>query len=181
MNEPRRVSTTPDSTSMSTGVVSIAQYASLRHPDNTNLDETVSITDGALLAVVTVTDGDGDKASTSTGIGDAIQFQDDGPTAGIVQGAPTVAHDETAGVQGDADDTTAAAVAALFAGVANVSTDLSPTGYAQDVGAVVSSTGSSYGADQEGGTTVFSLSVSAAGVDSGQPHAFIGISIAEPR
>src|SRR5215467_1629032 len=88
-------------------------------------------------------------------------------TAGIVQGAPTVAHDETAGVQADADDTTAAGVVALFAGVSNVSTDLSPTGYAQDPNPVVSSTGSAFGADQEGGTTAFSLAVSAAGVDSG--------------
>ncbi len=31
----------------------------------------------------------------------------------------------------------------------------------------MSSTGSSFGADQEGGTTAFSLDVSAAGVDSG--------------
>src|SRR5262245_54345608 len=109
------------------GVVSVAQYASLKHPDATNPDDSVSITDGALLAVVTVTDGDGDTATNSVGIGDAVQFQDDGPTAGIVQGAPTVAHDETAGIQADADDTTAAAVVALFAGVTNVSADLSPT------------------------------------------------------
>ncbi|TWA93885.1 beta strand repeat-containing protein [Bradyrhizobium stylosanthis] len=151
----------------SSGVVSVAQYASLKHPTTTNPDDSVSITDSALLAVVTVTDGDGDTATSSTGIGDAVQFQDDGPTAGIVQGAPTVAHDETAGIQADADDTTAAGVIALFAGVSNVSTDLSPTGYAQDPNAVVSSTGSSLGADQEGGTIAFSLDVSATGVDSG--------------
>ncbi|CAN7634698.1 DUF5801 repeats-in-toxin domain-containing protein [Pararhizobium sp. LjRoot238] len=151
-----------------TGVVSVAQYASILHPTpGASHDESVNITDGALLAVVTVTDGDGDTATSSTGIGDAVQFQDDGPTAGIVQGAPTVAHDETAGNQADADDTTAAGVIALFAGVSNISTDLSPTGYAQDPSAVVSSTGSSFGADQEGGTTAFSLAVSAAGVDSG--------------
>src|SRR5262249_49625316 len=52
-------------------------------------------------------------------------------------------------------------------GVSNVSTDLSPAGFAQDATAVVSSTGSAFGADQEGGTTAFSLDVSAAGVDSG--------------
>ena len=149
------------------GVVSVAQYASLKHPNAANPDDSVSITDGALLAVATVTDGDGDTATSSTGIGDAVQFQDDGPTAAIVQGAATVAHDETAGIQADADDTTAAGVVALFAGVGNVSTDLSPTGFAQDATAVVSSTGSSFGADQEGGTTAFSLAVSAAGVDSG--------------
>src|SRR5262249_19315978 len=146
---------------------SVAQYASLKHPDGTNPDDSVAITDSALLAVVTVTDGDGDTATSSTGIGDAVQFQDDGPVAAIVQGAAVVAHDETAGIQADADDTTAAGVVALFAGVTNVSTDLSPTGYAQDPNPVVSSTGSAFGADQEGGTTAFSLAVSAAGVDSG--------------
>ena len=105
------------------GVVSTAQYASLKHPTGgASHDEAVNITESALLAVVTVTDGDGDTATASTGIGDAVQFQDDGPTAAIVQGAATVAHDETAGIQADADDTTAAAVAALFAGVSNVST-----------------------------------------------------------
>ncbi|WP_210333994.1 DUF5801 repeats-in-toxin domain-containing protein, partial [Mesorhizobium sangaii] len=105
--------------------------------------------------------------SASEFVGQQIVIEDDGPTAGIVQGAPTVAHDETAGIQADADDTTAPAVVALFAGVSNVSSDLSPTGYAQDPGAVVSSTGSSFGTDQAGGTTAFSLAVSAAGVDSG--------------
>ena len=165
-----------------------------------HLDERRSrITNSALLEVVTGTDGDGNTATTSTGIGDAIFFQDDGP--GIAQRAPTVAHDETAGTDADADDTTAAA--ALFN---NVSSDLSPTGYAQNLRDdgqhyviadgkaiagpfatdelawhwidrnetretwrwhVVSSTGSSFGADQEGGTTAFSLALSAAGVDSG--------------
>src|SRR5262249_31907215 len=103
----------------------------------------------------------------STGIGDAVQFQDDGPVAAIVQGAATVAHDETAGVQADADDTTNPAGAALFGSVANPSSDLSPAGFAQDATPVVSSTRSPVGADQEGGTTAFSLAVSAAGVDSG--------------
>jgi Domain of unknown function (DUF5801) len=129
-----------------------------------HLDERRSrITDSALLAVVTVTDGDGDTATTSTGIGHAIFFQDDGP--GIAQRAPRVAHDETASI--DADDTTAASVVALFNGVSNVSGDLSPTGYAQDPNPMVSSTGSAFGPDQEGGTAAFSLAVFAAGVNSG--------------
>jgi hypothetical protein len=106
-------------------------------------------------------------SNESTVVSTAIHFDDDGPTAAIVQGAATVAHDETAGIQADADDTTAAAVVALFAGVGTVSTDLNPAGFAQDATAVVSSTGSSFGADQEGGTTAFSLAVSATGVDSG--------------
>src|SRR5207248_2422160 len=43
-----------------------------------------SITYSALLAVVTVTDGDGDTAVSSTGIGDAVQFQDVAPTIGPI-------------------------------------------------------------------------------------------------
>ena len=63
-------------------------------------------------------------------VGTAVHFEDDGPTAAIVQGASTVAHDETAGLDADADDTADPAVAALFAGVSNVSADLSPAGFA---------------------------------------------------
>jgi hypothetical protein len=37
--------------------------------------------------------------AASAVFGTAVHFEDDGPTAAIVQGAPTVAHDETAGVQ----------------------------------------------------------------------------------
>src|SRR5215475_14435854 len=59
--------------------------------------------------------------AASAVVGTAVHFEDDGPTAGIVQGAPTVAHDETAGLQADADDTTDPAVVALFAGVGNAS------------------------------------------------------------
>src|SRR5262249_16831628 len=132
-----------------------------------HLDERRWRADGALRALVTVTDGDGDTTKTSTGIGDAIFFQDDGLTAGIAQGAPTMAHDETAGIDADADDTTAAAGVALFNDVRKVSGDLSPTGYAQYPHAVGRSIGRPVGADQEGGTTAFSLAVSAAGVDFG--------------
>src|SRR5262249_8602117 len=64
------------------------------------------------------------------------------------------------------------AVAGLFTNVSNPSQDFvndDPTGniYAQSLAAVVTSTGSSAGADEEGATTVFSLSVAPGGVDSG--------------
>ncbi|RJT41254.1 hypothetical protein D3227_05440 [Mesorhizobium waimense] len=136
---------------------------------NRVLIENISNADGAAGNDNNTFDIGGFGIVTSSGasefVGQQIVIEDDGPTAGIVQGAPTVAHDETAGNQGDADDTTAAGVAVLFAGVSNVSTDLSPAGYAQDASPVVSSTGSSTGTD--GGTTAFSLAVSVAGVDSG--------------
>src|SRR5262249_41772062 len=42
-------------------------------------------------------------SAASTVVGTAIHFEDDGPTAAIVQNAAVVAHDETAGVQADAN------------------------------------------------------------------------------
>ena len=44
-------------------------------------DESVSILDGAISAVSTVTDKDGDISTASVAIGHLISFQDDGPTA----------------------------------------------------------------------------------------------------
>ncbi len=66
----------------STGEVFTVQYLSLRHPTfSSNYDEPVSLTDGALLVTVTLTDGDGDTAaSTAQGIGSRITFEDDGPS-----------------------------------------------------------------------------------------------------
>src|SRR5262245_3745282 len=145
-----------------TGVVSTAQYASLKHgtPEtNGDASEVASITDSAVLAVVTVTDGDGDKATSSTGIGAQIQFLDDGPAALIGLTGTSVAHDESAGLQ--ADDNPAAATP--FASVVNPSTDLPAPNpddrFAQSASAVVTSAGSSFGADQENGSKVFSLAV----------------------
>ena len=63
------------------GEATVAQYLSLEHPTpGASYDEAVNL--GSLVnAVVTVTDGDGDVATQNIAIGNAIQFQDDGPTA----------------------------------------------------------------------------------------------------
>lgn len=68
----------------STGTVSMVQYLSIQHPTGgtASPDEAVSIVQGAILATVTVTDGDGDISSTSTGIGNLISFEDDAGTLG---------------------------------------------------------------------------------------------------
>src|SRR4029078_7635372 len=120
---------------------------------------------GKITALVTVTDGDGDHVSATTDIGDQIQFLDDGPTASITaSGSVTI--DESTGQQ--ADDTTDAAVSGLFAGVGNPGSD--PTQlpqYATQTGLVSSAT-SSFGADNENGTTAFSLALNgASGLNSG--------------
>ncbi|WP_395406552.1 DUF5801 repeats-in-toxin domain-containing protein [Pseudoduganella sp. UC29_106] len=149
----------------STGVLSMAQYNAIKHTNTSNPDDSLSITNAALLAVATVTDGDGDTAVASTAIGASVQIQDDGPTAAAALGTGQVRHDETAGVQADADDTTAAAVSALFSGVTNTSTQMT-AGYAQGTASVINSSASTGGVDGLA-STAYSLDVSAAGVDSG--------------
>jgi len=58
----------------STGVVSVAQWESIQHPTpGGSYDESVNL-GGAVNAVVTVTDGDGDIATQSVGIGSQIRF-----------------------------------------------------------------------------------------------------------
>ena len=116
---------------------------------------------------MTVTDGDGDPATSSVNIGGQIQFQDDGPTAAVVTTGQAVSVDETAGVQGDSNDTTNAGVIALFAGVANKGVDPDMAAqFGSNASALVASTGSAYGSDGAG-TTVFGLNVAPGGVDSG--------------
>ncbi len=63
----------------STGQVSMVQYLSVKHTNTASKDESVSIVDGALVAVLTATDSDGDTNSASTQIGSLISFQDDAP------------------------------------------------------------------------------------------------------
>jgi hypothetical protein len=94
-----------------------------------------------------------------------IGFADDAPTAAAALAAGQVRHDETVGIQADADDSAAAGVSALFIGVSNTSTQMA-AGYAQGGAAVIDSSASTGGVDGLA-STVYSLNVSAAGVDSG--------------
>ena len=148
-----------------TGVLSMVQYHSILHPTGgaANPDEPLSIANGALLATATVTDGDGDTSAVSVAIGARVSIQDDGPTAAAALGAGGVAHDETVGLDGDANDI-AGAVAAL-SGVTTLSTDMTPA-YATGTASVIDSTASTGGVDGLAGT-VYSLDVLSEGVDSG--------------
>ncbi|OEC46083.1 hypothetical protein A7D27_04530 [Pseudomonas sp. 1D4] len=161
------------------GQLSVVQYESLRHSDSSSDDEGLDLS-GLVRAVFTVTDGDGDQATASAEIGSAIRFEDDGPTAVIrLTEGGSVTLDESAGLQngtatpgvpGDAgnQDSSDPAVAALFSGVQNAGSDLASPGYAQSNGPVVDVSGSSTGEDEEGATTVLSLSiVGGDGTDSG--------------
>ena len=81
----------------STGNITLTQFELLRHPTGglASPDEAVSLATGALQAVLTVTDGDGDIATSTADLGGIIGFEDDGPTQNA--GATPV----TAGVEED--------------------------------------------------------------------------------
>jgi hypothetical protein len=155
----------------STGVLSMAQFSAVKHADGTDPNDITHVADTALQAVVTVKDGDGDTNTAQVNIGNEVKILDDGPSAGATLGAGSVTHDETAGVQSaaGANDTTAAATIALFAGVTNASTQLATAGYAAGSASVIDSSTSSFGSDGQAatGASVYSLAVASTGVDSG--------------
>ncbi|MFD2883855.1 DUF5801 repeats-in-toxin domain-containing protein [Pseudomonas lini] len=143
------------------GNVAVAQYVSLTHPtagsSAADHDDRIDLA-GLINAVVTVTDGDGDTSTDSVGIGDDINFDDDGPSADVADGGGAVTIDETAGNQDN--DSDAAAVLALFdTEVVNKGTDLNPTEFAISTTPLASTALSSFGQDQEGGTKVLSLAI----------------------
>jgi hypothetical protein len=151
----------------STGVLSMAQYNAIQHPTGgaASPDEALSIANTALVATVVLTDGDGDTSTASAAIGARVSIQDDAPVANAALGAGAVAHDETAGNQADANDTSLAAVAALFGAVTTTSTQMA-AGYAKGSASVIDSSASVAGVDGLA-SSVYSLGVTAAGVDSG--------------
>src|SRR6185369_1503116 len=96
------------------GNVSVVQYVSLHHDSAdgptppTDISEADLLT-GKITALVTVTDGDGDKAQASVDLGGQIQFLDDGPTAvdEVTQSLPesqSVTTDNLAGTVNVAND-----------------------------------------------------------------------------
>lgn len=63
------------------GKLSVAQYVMLKHPDGSDPDDAAAMNDEALLAVLTVTDGDGDVHEVTEPIGDKVVIEDHGPVA----------------------------------------------------------------------------------------------------
>ncbi len=141
----------------STGAYTVTQVAPINHAAGG--DEN----DASFTISYQVTDHDGDSATGTI----VVNVDDDTPTATInLVAGQNVSVDESVGIQSDSNDTTNAGVVSLFAGVLNAGTDTDLPQYATNANAIVTSTGSSFGADGPG-TTGFSLNVSSAGVDSG--------------
>lgn len=147
-----------------TGVLSLVQYVSLHQPNIHSNNEGVFLNAGALSVSVTITDGDGDTATRSADISANVRFDDDGPHADLVATSTALTIDETAGQDASTDDVAdIAAHAALFSSIPGT-----PIEIAQSQAAVVSATGTIYGADGQGAAPVFALNLSGGnGIDSG--------------
>lgn len=135
------------------GKIAVLQYVSLQHEINPDSDDPIDLSEmaGRLNAVVTITDGDGDNASSSVDIAKYISFEDDGPrfiSAGLATKFGLLI-DETPGNQAQSDDTS---------GPLSIFDDLadkggSALGYAVEARSPISFH-SDYGVDGEGATPV---------------------------
>ncbi|MGN5079563.1 retention module-containing protein [Aeromonas veronii] len=123
-----------------TGEVTLALLDNVWHGNTGNADDSValSVDEGVLTLVQTVTDADGDSASASVDLGanDVFRFEDDGPSIS----AGSAANDSLQVDESNLSLNASTSFASLFT--------------------------SSFGADGAG-TLVYSLNVSAAGADSG--------------
>ncbi|MCY1389965.1 repeat domain protein [compost metagenome] len=63
------------------GDLRLDQKLALKHPDGSDANDSLSIADGRISLVGTVTDGDDDTASASLDLGGRLVFRDDGPCA----------------------------------------------------------------------------------------------------
>jgi hypothetical protein len=141
-----------------TGQTTVVQYVSLRHPDTNSHDEEIDIDGGLLYVKVTAVDGDGDPLTDYVDIGSKIEFQDDGPAATFtLNSGISVIHDETVGVDGDANDVTPGSLANLFSSIGTKGNDPHDTtapepeiGYARSTGPIVTVSNVNFGADGPG-------------------------------
>nr|WP_304504896.1 DUF5801 repeats-in-toxin domain-containing protein [Defluviimonas sediminis] len=78
-----------------TGLLQVVQYGAVEHLPNTTADQTATMLDTAIQAVLTVTDADGDTHVDTEYIGDKVNIQDDGPTGEDI-GTETLEEDDLA-------------------------------------------------------------------------------------
>ena len=129
------------------GQVTLDQQQAIIHTPNSGVNQESSLAAANLVQLsATITDKDGDTATTSVNLGSAISFRDDGPSISANGVAADSLQVDESNLSGNASTS--------FAGAFT----------------------SSYGADGAG-TTIYSLNVSAAGVDSGLDDSLTGSNI----
>ena len=148
-----------------TGKVTLTQYLSLEHDNDTNDNDPMYLAGSVISAQVTVTDGDGDVATSDVDVSGLFTFYDDGPTAEIAPvSQASIVLDESLGV--DATDGNAATDDITTSNV-----DPFAAAYGTPIGALsgvdLVNTTTATGEDNEDATTVVTLSIASDGTDSG--------------
>ncbi|MEO5774021.1 MAG: DUF5801 repeats-in-toxin domain-containing protein, partial [Sphingomicrobium sp.] len=78
-----------------TGVVTLDQVRAVSHPNALNADDAVSPIGSTIQLTATITDRDGDPASSIVAIGGNLVFKDDGPSISASATQPALTVDET--------------------------------------------------------------------------------------
>ncbi|MBB4481089.1 DUF5801 repeats-in-toxin domain-containing protein [Rhizobium etli] len=107
------------------GVVTLDQVRAVVHADTSNPDDSRTLAAADLVTLTaTITDGDGDLASTTRNIGQDLNFEDDGPTI-------TVPFDGNPALAGTQHETLANAANASAAGAFgyNIGADVHPAAF----------------------------------------------------
>ncbi len=165
------------------GVATLDQIRAVRHADPSNPDDLATIPSQLVQLVATVTDSDGDQATASVAIGNALVFRDDGPSIDViaVDTNSIVLTTQDGDTRGAAFDTATANLSAAFSiGATNFGADGSNGAavswtYALALGTGAGATGltsngvaitlalvASEIVGSAGGSPVFSISVNAA-------------------
>lgn len=98
------------------GVATLDQIRAVRHADQSNPDDAATIPSSLVRLVASVTDSDGDQATASVAIGNALVFRDDGPSIDViaVDTNSIVLTTQDADTRGAAFDTATANLSAAF-------------------------------------------------------------------
>ncbi|MBA3939760.1 MAG: hypothetical protein C0520_00960, partial [Sphingopyxis sp.] len=100
----------------SDGTATLDQMRAVRHSDTTSPDDSITLSSTLIRLTATVTDGDGDQASTMILVGNALVFKDDGPSidATNIDADNIILTTQDADTRGDAFDVATADLSGAF-------------------------------------------------------------------
>lgn len=98
------------------GTATLDQIRAIKHSDPANPNDSVSMSSTLIRLTATVTDGDGDKASATVSMGNALVFRDDGPSihAASIDNNSILLTTQDGDTRGAAFDTATASFASAF-------------------------------------------------------------------
>ena len=127
--------------------VSLEQLRAVEHPDTTDPDDQVTLSEADLIRLVaTAKDSEGDEASATLGIGQSLIFEDDGPSISVTDGTVKLETDES------------------YLAIGSAGADLTQTKVTASYAVLFQA---AYGSDGASGLTAFTLGIKDGVTDSG--------------